>query len=41
MAVDDPEFDRHRETWLGFARLMRWTLALVIIVLVGLAAFVA
>ena len=41
MAVDETEFDRHRDTWLGFARLMRWTLALVIIVLVGLAAFVA
>ena len=40
MAVD-LEFPRHRDTWLGFARLMRWTLALVIIVLVGLAAFVA
>jgi len=40
MAVD-LELARHRDTWLGFARLMRWTLALVIIVLVGLAAFVA
>jgi hypothetical protein len=40
MAVD-LELSRHRDTWLGFARLMRWTLALVIIVLVGLAAFVA
>jgi hypothetical protein len=42
MAVDlEPELERHRDTWLGFARLMRWTLALVIIVLIGLAAFVA
>jgi hypothetical protein len=40
MAVDLEE-DRHRDTWLGFAKLMRWTLALVIVVLVGLAAFVA
>lgn len=40
MAVD-LELDRHRDTWIGFAKLMRWTLALIIIVLVGLAAFVA
>ncbi|HVA11823.1 MAG TPA: hypothetical protein VNF99_01105 [Stellaceae bacterium] len=40
MAVD-LEFDRHRATWLGFARLMRWTLGLVILILVGLAVFVA
>ncbi len=40
MAVD-LELDRHHGTWLGFARLMRWTVALVVIVLVGLAAFVA
>lgn len=40
MAVD-LELDRHRDTWLGFAKLMRWTLALIIVVLVGLAAFVA
>jgi hypothetical protein len=40
MAVD-LELPRHRDTWLGFARLMKWTLALVIILLIGLAAFVA
>jgi hypothetical protein len=40
MAVD-LELDRHRGTWLGFARLMRWTLTLVVILLIGLAAFVA
>jgi hypothetical protein len=40
MAVD-LELPRHRDTWLGFARLMRWALTLVIIVLIGLAAFVA
>ncbi len=38
MAVDQ-ELERHRETWLGFARLMRWTLALVVLVLVGMAIF--
>ena len=35
----EQEFERHRETWLGFARLMRWTVALIIIVLVGMALF--
>lgn len=40
MAVD-LELDRHKGTWLGFARLMRWTVALIVIVLIGLAAFVA
>lgn len=37
----DLEVERHRGTWLGFARLLRWTVALIVIVLVGLAAFVA
>ena len=38
MAVDQ-ELERHRETWQGFAHLMRWTLALVVLVLVGMAIF--
>lgn len=33
----DQEVLRHRETWLGFARLMRWTVALIVIILVGMA----
>ncbi len=41
MAVVDPEFERHRETWLGFVRLMRYGLVTIIIILVGLAIFVA
>ncbi len=36
MAVDQ-EVLRHRETWLGFARLMRWTVAIIIVILVGMA----
>lgn len=35
----DQEVLRHRETWLGFARLMRWTLAFVVILLIGMALF--
>jgi hypothetical protein len=38
MAVDQ-ELERHRQTWLGFSRLMRWAVGLVIIVLVGMALF--
>lgn len=40
MAVD-LELERHRDTWLGFTKLMKWMLVLIIIVLAGLAAFVA
>jgi hypothetical protein len=38
MAVDQ-ELERHRQTWLGFSRLMRWAVGLVIAVLVGMALF--
>jgi hypothetical protein len=41
MALVDPQFEQHRETWLGFVRLMRYGLVAVIIILVGLAIFVA
>jgi hypothetical protein len=38
MAMDE-ELARHRETWLGFTRLMKWTIAGIIIVLLGMALF--
>jgi len=38
MAVDQ-ELQRHRDTWLGFARLMRWTVGIVVLVLIGMALF--
>jgi len=38
MAVDQ-ELERHQQTWLGFARLMRWVVGAVVIVLVGMALF--
>jgi hypothetical protein len=42
MALDlEHNLEQHRGTWLGFARLMRWALAVIVIVLIGLAAFVA
>jgi hypothetical protein len=37
MAVVDPEFERHRRAWIGFTRLIRYALATIIIVLIGLA----
>jgi hypothetical protein len=39
MAVIDPELERHRQTWLGFTRLIKYGLALIIIILVGMAIF--
>jgi len=39
MAAIDPELERHRETWIGFTRFIRYALALVIIVLIGMAIF--
>ncbi len=37
MAVIDPELERHRQGWIGFTRLMKYALAAVVIILVGLA----
>jgi hypothetical protein len=39
MAVIDPELERHRQGWIGFTRLIRYALAAIIIILVGLAIF--
>jgi len=39
MTVIDPELERHRETWMGFTRFIRYALALIIIVLIGMAIF--
>jgi IS5 family transposase len=39
MTAIDPELERHRETWIGFTRFMRYALALIIIVLIGMAIF--
>jgi hypothetical protein len=37
MTAIDPELERHRQTWIGFTRLIRFALAAVIVILVGLA----
>ena len=39
MTAIDPEFERHRQTWIGFTRLIRYALAVVVIVLIGMAIF--
>jgi hypothetical protein len=39
MTVIDPELERHRDTWIGFTRFIRYALALIVIVLIGMAIF--
>jgi hypothetical protein len=39
MSTADPELQRHRQTWIGFTRFMRITLAVVILILIGMALF--
>jgi hypothetical protein len=39
MTAIDPEFERHRRTWIGFTRLIKYSIATVVIILVGLAIF--
>ena len=39
MAVVDPEFERHYRTWIGFTRLIKYGLAAIVILLVGMAIF--
>lgn len=39
MAVIDPELERHRQAWIGFTRFIKYALAAIIIILIGLAIF--
>ncbi len=39
MAVIDPEFERHRQTWLGFVRLLKYALTAIVVILAGMAYF--
>jgi hypothetical protein len=41
MAAIDPELERHRQTWVGFTRLLRYAIAVIVIILVGMALFLA
>ena len=38
MAIDQ-ELERHKEMWLGFARLLRWSVGIIVVVLLLMAAF--
>lgn len=35
----DQEYRRHLDTWRGFARLLRWAVGLIVIVLILMAYF--
>ena len=39
MALVDPQYEQHRQTWLSFTRLIKYALAIIILVLIGLAIF--
>ena len=39
MAAVDPDFERHRQTWVAFTRLIKYALAAIVIILIGLAIF--
>ena len=39
MAAIDPQLERHRQTWIGFTRLIKYALAAIIIILIGMALF--
>ena len=40
MTAIDPELERHRRTWIGFTRLIKYALAsIVVIILIGMAIF--
>jgi Bacterial aa3 type cytochrome c oxidase subunit IV len=39
MTAIDPEFERHRRTWLGFTRLLKYAIAIIVIILLGMAIF--
>jgi hypothetical protein len=39
MTLVDPLFQDHYRTWIGFTRVMKWSLAAVVVILVGMAIF--
>jgi hypothetical protein len=39
MALVDPGFEQHRRTWIGFTRVVRYAMAVIILILIGLAIF--
>ena len=41
MAIVDPDYDyeRRRQGWIGFTRLIRYVLGAIVVVLIGMAIF--
>jgi hypothetical protein len=39
MAFVDPSFEQHRQTWLAFTRVVRYAMAVIVLILIGLAIF--
>ena len=39
MALVDPNFEQHRQTWIGFTRLIRYALLVIVLILIGLGTF--
>jgi hypothetical protein len=39
MALVDPNFEQHRQTWIGFTRVVRYAMAAIVLILIGLAIF--
>jgi hypothetical protein len=39
MAVVDPQFQQHYRTWIGFTRLIKFGIAAMVVLLIGMAIF--
>ena len=39
MTTVDPEFERHRRTWIGFTWFIKISLLTVVLILAGMALF--
>jgi aa3 type cytochrome c oxidase subunit IV len=39
MAAVDPEYERHRRTWIGFTWFIKISLLVIVLILVGMALF--
>ena len=39
MTAVDPDFERHRQTWIGFTRFIQIAIAVIVVILAGMAIF--
>ncbi len=39
MAAIDPDYERHRRTWIGFTWFIKIMVVLIVIILAGMAIF--